>query len=403
MLYAGLNLSIFNAFVVLFLESDLLTTIVIITIIVSSRNFLQIFFRVPMGELSQILGRKPLILFGSFCYTIALGLVAFASDWLLVLVATGFIAIGMSSFWPALFSYIGDVSQDRYGENNGRIFQGGDVGTIFGSFIATYLLNTAGFTLQELFSVIFFLSLVASISLILILPETLLKNQRKKVNNIPLALIYSFTGLRQITFTKGMGIIYIWQLLLSFTEFMVTVFYPVLIISQGFDNGNVTEIALWATIGIIWFKPHMGKISDRYGFERPIAGMLLISGLILIILVYTPHLIILHIVLYAILIAAIITAYTSVNGGIVKTAPAHHRGLALGTLGFYVSFGRTTSSIILGPVWGLFNINLVFLITGLLIIGATLLILGRNLVLQKIRPIDPSLKKHEKILEPSAF
>ena len=119
LLASEINLAVFNAYVVIFLELDLGTAIVLITVIVSLRNIFQLFLRVPLGELSQIIGRKPLIIFGDLSYTIALGLLFFATSWHYVLIATIILATGMAAFWPALFSFIGDVSQEKnnYGEN----------------------------------------------------------------------------------------------------------------------------------------------------------------------------------------------------------------------------------------------------------------------------------------------
>ncbi|MFX1512686.1 MAG: hypothetical protein ACFFCQ_08880, partial [Promethearchaeota archaeon] len=71
-LFASFQLVVINMYVVIYLEEDLLTAIFIITVIVSLRNLLQLFLRVPLGEFSQIIGRKPLMLIGQFSYTVAL-------------------------------------------------------------------------------------------------------------------------------------------------------------------------------------------------------------------------------------------------------------------------------------------------------------------------------------------
>jgi MFS family permease len=153
---------------------------------------------------------------------------------------------------------------------------------------------------------------------------------------------------------------------------MVTIFYPVLIVSKGFSKGNVSEIALWATLLLILFKPRLGKISDKLGYEKPIIGTMLISGIILIIMVYIPSSLFFHVILFTVLIGSFITAYTAVNGGTAKKAPASQRGLALGALGFYVSTGRTTSTVVLGFIWDVYDINMVFLVAGITVIIITL-------------------------------
>jgi len=103
---AAFQLVILGNYIVIFLREDLLTAIILITIIVSLRNFLQLFFRVPLGDLSQIIGRKPLILAGHFSLTISLFLMSLANNWIWVLIAIVFVALGMSAFWPCMLAYI---------------------------------------------------------------------------------------------------------------------------------------------------------------------------------------------------------------------------------------------------------------------------------------------------------
>ena len=102
-LFANLPLLIYGLYVNIFLTTDLLTVILIVTIIGTLRNILQIFLRIPLGELSQIIGRKPLIVMGHFSYTFALFLMSIATDWKLVFLSTAFIGIKYpipSAGWP---------------------------------------------------------------------------------------------------------------------------------------------------------------------------------------------------------------------------------------------------------------------------------------------------------------
>ena len=119
---ASLQLVTFNSYLIVFLERDLFIAALVIALIASSRNFLQIFFRIPFGELSQIIGRKPLIVFGHFCLTTASFLLAFSTNWILPLIATMAIAVGMSSFWPPMLSFLSDFTPNNVGESNGKIF-----------------------------------------------------------------------------------------------------------------------------------------------------------------------------------------------------------------------------------------------------------------------------------------
>jgi len=134
-----------RTYFVVYLETDLLTDILIITLLGSLQNLLQIVFRVPLSRISQIFGRKPLILLGIVSFTLSLFFMAVATNWIYVAVSTLLLAIGMSAYWPATFAYLGDIADENYGEYNGVLFQYGDIGSIFTTLVAKYLLDIQSF------------------------------------------------------------------------------------------------------------------------------------------------------------------------------------------------------------------------------------------------------------------
>ncbi|MFW9992181.1 MAG: MFS transporter [Candidatus Odinarchaeota archaeon] len=366
-LLSSIQLMTFNTYVVIYLEADLLVAVIIITIIMSARNFLQLFLRIPLGELSQVIGRKPLILFGHFSFSTAILLLFFARDWVLVFVGVIFIAVGMSAFWPALFAYIGDFSDKSgsFGENNGRIFRTWDIGIIIASLTAKILLDVISMDLQDIFLIIGSFGFISGLVAILILPEGLLEEQRKQVASLPRALYGSltsmFASLVKITREKGMLEIYAFQFIIAFLEFMMMTFFPVLVVARGFSRGNVAEIAFWATLVLLWFKPYLGRVTDRIPFSSLTTVMLVISSIAVLLITAASELW-LFVCLYIVYSGCIITTYTAANGETARRAPAAYRGVSLGVLGFYVASGRTVSTVLLGPIWDLINLEAVFYI-----------------------------------------
>ncbi len=382
-LFATFQLVMTNIYTVIFLEEDLLTTIFIITVIITLRNLLQLAFRVPLGELSQIIGRKPLIICGHFSYTIALTLMFLARDWLLVLLAILFIALGMSAFWSSLFAFVGDLTPDNFGESNGRIFQFTDMGVMSGSLLAKFLLDELLWELRDLFGVVAVIGVLTGLFSIIILPESLEKTQKKQVASIPKAILGAFfsmvDSLKEATRTKDLIHVYMFQFLLAFTEYMATTFLPVLIVKRGFTRGEVSEIIFWSTLAIIWFKPSLGRITDKFDFIYTSSITLLLSCCIILIFPSVQDFWLL-VVLYICLNSALITAYTATNGATSKRAPFKMRGTALGALGFYVSFGRTTSTMTLGPIWDAIGLVEVFYVTaiGMILVSVLLFLYTRS-------------------------
>ncbi|MHA2337165.1 MAG: hypothetical protein ACXACX_07670 [Candidatus Hodarchaeales archaeon] len=86
------------------------------------------------------------------------------------------------------------------------------------------------------------------------------------------------------------------------------------------------------------------------------------------------YLLIILILIYFVITAFIFVAYPAVNGATAHTASTAQRGIALGALGVYTSVGRTSSTVLLGPIWESFGLISVFIFTAFFIIGIVILL-----------------------------
>ena len=387
------SMTIFMSYVGLHLD-DIRTTAWLITFILALRNIYQIFLRVPLGHFSQMIGRKPLLIGGCALYSISLFFMAIATHWGFVIVAITILAIGMSCFWPVIFAYIGDFEDEQIGQSQGRLFQGTDIGAVLGALLAFLLLRRSHVGINRIFTfklqnlVIFpqmsssvsplrilfgwgsGISVIAVIGLAFFMPEVLKKEDRLQVDSKIKALgesfLSMFRNLATVTKQKKLNFIFVLQLFIAFLEYMVTAFFPFLIVSKGFPDNTVAQIG-WISAGVLlFFKPYMGKVVDKIGYKAPIYFTLLFSSIMLVLMVVVdalPGLIIIY-MLYA---ASSLTGYLGVNTGTTRESKLAQRGMALGALGFYVSFSRSISTLSLTPVWSNFGINAVFITTAIII------------------------------------
>ena len=396
----GFSMTIFMSYVGLHLD-DIRTTAWLIAFIFALRNIYQIFLRVPLGHFSQIVGRKPLLIGGCGLYAISLFFMAIATHWGFVIVAITFLAIGMSCFWPVIFAYIGDFEDEHIGQSQGRLFQGTDIGAVLGALLAFLLLRRSHIEIQKIFtfklqSLVVFpqmsaamsplrilfawgsgISFLGVIGLAFFMPEVLKKEDRLQVDSKLKALgesfLSMFRNLAIVTKQKKLNFIYILQLFVAFLEYMVTAFFPFLIVSKGYPDDTVAQIA-WISAGVLlFFKPYMGKIVDKIGYKGPIYFTLLFSSAMLVFMVIVdslPGLIIIY-MFYA---ASSLTSYLGVNTGTTRVSKTTQRGMALGALGFYVSFSRSISTLSLTPVWNNFGIDAVFIATAIIVATAVIII-----------------------------
>ncbi|MCE7741070.1 MAG: MFS transporter [Candidatus Heimdallarchaeota archaeon] len=407
------SLTIFMSYVGLHLE-NLNTVFWLILFIFALRNIPQLFLRVPLGNLSQMIGRKPLLIVGISFYTVSLFFLAISSHWALVIVAMFFMAIGMSCFWPIIFAYIGDVEEEtNLGKVQGRLFQGTDLGAISGALLAFLLLKLSNLQISKTLTTnietiiiipeivstlsplrILFawgagISLIGVIGMALFMPEVLKKEDRltaeSKMKALGISFVSMFKSLATVTKQKKLNFIYMIQLTVAFLEYTVTAFWPILVSEvKGLPYDSVAQIA-WITSGVlIFFKPYLGKIVDKIGYKGPIFFTLLISSSMLILFIYVKSLPWL-IVVYIIYSASSLTSYIGVNTGTTREAILTQRGMALGALGFYVSLSRSISTISFIPIsvssneangaidWG-YVLPKIFLITSIVIVSAVCLI-----------------------------
>ncbi|UJG40187.1 MAG: MFS transporter [Candidatus Heimdallarchaeum aukensis] len=362
------SLSVFGSYVGLHLK-DIGTTQIIIGVILAMRNIYQLFLRVPLSDFSQKVGRKPLLFSGLFCYSLALFTLFLANHWILVFIATTLLALGMSSFWPALISYIADVEKDNVGKLQGRTFQGTDMGSILGSLVAYLLIKLLKFPLQNLFGITALASFIAGILLFFYVPESLdvsiRSNAQSKIRDLLTSFKSMFSSLAIVSKQRSLMIVYFYQIVLAFLEYFMTAFFPFLITTSVALGGKgmpyeTVALIMWINSGVlIFFKPLFGRIIDKFGFKLPITITLSICAVTIWSLVVVNSLVFI-VVIYLIYSAATLTSYIATNSETTRRAKVAQRGLAVGALGFYLSAGRSLSTLVLSPVWRTLGIALLF-------------------------------------------
>lgn len=352
------TLVLFDAYVGLHLD-NLKATALVLGVVFASRNLVQIFLRVPLSELSQSIGRKPLITSGIFCYACAHLLLYFARNWEMVLLAALLVGFGMSMHWPALFSYIGDISGKEYGRINGIILQGQDIGIIIGALMASYLLNHNIVTLRSLFLLVFVIGILGVLFTAIVLPEALDDEHRKHIDSKLKAALVSFSStmknLKELSGQHPLRLIFMFEVLITFADFFMSSFFPLLVvISFNHKDGDVAQIILLSTLISILLKPYLGIIFDKWGYRMPILLAMSNVSIMLVLLTYTSSFIGL-LIIYTIISSSLFICFIATTGATSNAVNPPQRGLAMGVLGIYISSGRAISSIVLAPVLGIFE------------------------------------------------
>lgn len=379
-IFAILQLTVIRTYFVIFLEQDLLTEVLIVASLLTLQNLFQIFLRIPLANLSQIIGRKPLILGGTISFTFALLFLGIADHWSYALVSVIFVAIGMSAYWPAVFAHLGDISTDKsnVGEMNGRVFQFGDLGQLLGAGIASLLLSPESkigtITLSEFYRIVFILGAVGNVLSYLVIKESLVDENRifveKKVRHFLRSITKVFADFKNTSSLPGLLPIYIMQFAIAFLEFGFGSFYPSLLEFYGYLESDIAVLLLIATLSLILVKPRLGKVSDIFGYKLPVTiGFLVVS--ISIFLMAGFNIFVIHLIGVTIIIGLNTIFYAAMNSYTANTAPVMKRGIAMGTLGVYTSLGRALSTLVIGILASNYDIIFAFQVFAAIILFAS--------------------------------
>ncbi|MCE7733674.1 MAG: MFS transporter [Candidatus Heimdallarchaeota archaeon] len=373
MAYLGIHLNSFQ------------TSALLIGFIFGVRNFIQIFFRIPIGEFSQVVGRKPLLVVALGFYSLAHFILYLSTNWIYDLIATIILGFGMTFYYPSLFAYIGDIADESYGKINGFVFQGADVAIIVGTFIVKKFLDKGSFTIDSKYltyglidigsvrigfndpielNLIFLGSAIIGVFGVIInsllLRETLSDEERKivpsKLRSLGQFFRNSHRSFKELSKNQKLRPVYQLQFVVAFGEFFFQSFIGLLVVlSLGYTEGDVAYVLSLGTLILFPLKPFLGSISDKLGYRNPILVSLILNGFLLILITQATQLWMV-IVIFAFYMANNMTSYLACNGATSHNSKNNQRGVAMGVLGVYVSIGRTLSSLLLGVIWQIMTV-----------------------------------------------
>lgn len=367
-----------DTFLSLFARERLTIDLALIGSIIAIRHLAQVFLRVPIGALSDYVGRKKMILLGLFCYASALGIFVTTQHWTHLILGILVHAIGMSNLYPAVFALVGDCYPEEIGAGFGKFFMMLDGGAFIAPIIGGKLLSSErfGFSYKTLFALDMMIVSVGFIVTLLFMKDSLPESHRMKYNSF----IQLFRSNFQKSFTRARSLIHsrsafaanIAIFFLGFPMILIGTFFPLLGDDRGLTKDNIGMI-----MGVRRFFPWifyipLGKISDRYGSFIPTIITFMIIGLSLFTIPFIFSMLAYTVLLMAISIAFGI-GFPALSKALLFRVPETDRGVALGTWGAFVAVGRTTASLVLGILASLYGLEATFILTaGIQFLGAIL-------------------------------
>lgn len=338
--------------------------------IVAASTITGIFFKLPSGILSDLLGRKQVLLFSLLVFT-------GAPFFYLLVHGTGgltalrfFHGLATASFAPAAMAAVATLYGERRGEFLGWFSSAMQTGKMAGRLMGGYLLLWVGFQDSFLIAALFgglgFLFVLSSVTIPSKIASHSLAMTHVRLFGGLLSGIKEVTGKVTILATSGM------QAVEMMAVGAFEAFLPIYAVGIGFHAGQVGLLLAAEAMTSLLSKPIMGRLSDVIGRQILIIGSVAVSALALSLMPLTGRFLLL--LLLAALLGVGDAVMTSSSSALVADLSREKSlGSAMGVFGTVQDIGHAGGPILAGILIASFGYGLSFSLIGGLLMGAAVI------------------------------
>jgi len=311
-----------------------------------------IFFKLPAGALSDVIGRKRTMMIGLLFFAFTPFAYLLVRDYNLLIVIRFIHGLATAIYGPVAMAVVADIAGRNRGEMLSWFSSVTIVGNLLGAPLGGFILHrTAGAAAPSLadFQYAYLASGIAGMfSLILALGVLRSDKPVEKGRGIKEAFRRFMDGIKEVLSDRRIAITSAMEGLQNMTVGALEAFLPIYAVRVAGLNEFQAGI-LWGVqvVTTILSKPIMGKTSDRYGRKALITiGLLLCAISFAMIPVFQDF--------YLLMITA---AFFGLGEALVQSSgaafvadlcKAKHFGTAMGTFGTIFDIGHATGPILAG-------------------------------------------------------
>ena len=301
------------------------------------------FLSLPLGFVSDRLGRKLLASMGLLVLSGASFMLYFSDTFILLTLSYFFIGIGMAAFGPTMMSFVADISPAThlgrsYGWYTTALYCGMSFGPAAGGFVA----QASGFLQVFLISgTLVFLNFWI---IVFFLPRTrsVLKTYSEKTKTV--------TVLRQLFNNRPLMGCWLVTLGGCFGLGMFVTFIPLHAQNQGLNISQIGFVFFAQGLTNALSRIPLGYLSDKVA-NRKILVVFGIIGFAIAMAGFGVSRTVGHFMMFAIALGVSMgLAFTSVGALIAETVDSESRGVAMGGYNTCIYFGMMLNSALMGTV-----------------------------------------------------
>ncbi len=329
-----------------------------IGLIVAASTITGICFKLPAGALSDVLGRKRLMLLATLFFAVPpflYMLIADPGQLLLLRFVHGF---ATAVFSPVAAAAVADLYRTNRGERLGWFQTMSDLGAAIGPLVGGFVLFTLG-----TFSSTYFLAGLIGLLPIFVVFQIPDKAPMPPQPGAPSRVTKFVAGMSQVLSHGALLMTSTAESAVYFGFGILSGFLPLYLQDIGYNDAQIGLVLGVQLVTTLIAKPFAGRVSDRVGHKPTILCGVLLCAVVLPLLVQT-HLFILLCVLSGLYGFGMAVVTPSTAALAADMAKEGNMGAALGVLGTIRDIGEAGGPIVAGFIIAQASYGASFLIGG---------------------------------------
>lgn len=318
-------------------------------IIASASTIPGILISLPAASLSDIFGRRKVLLFAAFVFASAPFLYLGVTEWWMLALVRFYHGFATAIFIPVTEASIAELYPSKRGERISLFNSATAIGRASAPILGGYILFATNESFFTLYLSVGIAGITAFIIALLFLTEK--TSQTLKQATAQKSAKKMFSGWIQIVWSKevlGVGFVQAVQ----YYTFGSVEFFLVGYLTEvaGLDLFSVGVIMGSQIIALVVARPILGRISDRVGRNKPIIAGILASVLLISAIPFTVNFTFLLLLVtgYGVAFASVLS---STSPMMCEVAPAGLVGASMGFLATTMDIGQTLGPIISGVIF----------------------------------------------------
>ena len=347
-------------------------------IVASASTIPGILISLPAASLSDIFGRRKVLLFAAFVFASAPFLYLWVSSWWMLALVRFYHGFATAIFVPVAEASIAELFPTKRGERISIFNSATAAGRALAPFLGGYIL----FTTNQSFFTLYVSVGIAGVTTFVIALLFLAERRKFAQDHIPSgrSAMKIFSGWRWIISDKAiLGASFVQTIqyyVFSAVEFFLVGYLTDIVGLDLFSIGVITGSEI---VALVIARPFIGRISDRIGRTKPIIAGIVASCLLVAAIPFTTQfpLLLTLAVAYGVALA---TVLSSTSPLVCDLVPAGLVGASMGFLSTMMDIGQTLGPIISGVIFAtsLRYLGLFVSLSILLIVSSVVFLLSRR-------------------------